>query len=214
MKSLNEMFSVEKVDLMAAYEKTFDSPRAERITDWWGDLAVYEFKLNVKPEQAEVRLKKSLPAINMSRGEYTKNPCATQKALAKKMLEKANPKFDLVLIFDKPVLFTCERLDRNFPIGGVNYYDVRHDDECRGVMARLKDRVMVNHWGNVISKERFEPREVDGKIFTTAEGIDMDESDYNYLGETLSVREYLEKYDELVKEHCEPKEKNNLKMGM
>ena len=81
-------------------------------------------------------------------------------------------------------------------------------------MAQLKDRVMVNHWGTVISKERFEPREVGGKIFTTAEGVDMDESDYNYLGETLSVSEYLEKYDELVREYCEPKEENNLEMGM
>ncbi len=53
MRSLNEMFSMEEVDLMAAYEKAFDVPQAERITDWWGDLAVYEFKLNVKPEQAE-----------------------------------------------------------------------------------------------------------------------------------------------------------------
>lgn len=123
-------------------------------------------------------------------------------------------KFDLVVIFDKPVLFTCERLNRNLPIEGVNYYDIRHDDECRGDMAQLKDRVMVNHWGTVISKERFEPREVGGKIFTTAEGIDMDESDYNYLGETLSVSEYLEKYDELVREYCEPKEENNLEMGM
>ena len=70
MRSLNEMFSMEEVDLMAAYEKAFDVPQAERITDWWGDLAVYEFKLNVKPEQAEERLKKSLAAINMSREEY------------------------------------------------------------------------------------------------------------------------------------------------
>lgn len=123
-------------------------------------------------------------------------------------------KFDLVVIFDKPVLFTCERLNRNIPIEGVYYYDIRHDDECRGDMAQLKDRVMVNHWGTVISKERFEPREVGGKIFTTAEGIDMDEEDYNYLGETLSVSEYLEKYDELVREYCEPKEENNLEMGM
>lgn len=123
-------------------------------------------------------------------------------------------KFELVVIFDKPVLFTCERLDRSLPIDGVNYYDIRHDDECRGDMAQLKDRVMVNHWGTVISKERFEPREVGGKIFTTAEGIDMDEGDYNYLGETLSVSEYLEKYDELVREYCEPKEENNLEMGM
>lgn len=123
-------------------------------------------------------------------------------------------KFDLVVIFDKPVLFTCERLNRNLPIEGVNYYDIRHDDECRGDMAQLKDRVMVNHWGTVISKERFEPREVGDKIFTTAEGIDMDEGDYNYLGERLSVSEYLEKYDELVREYCEPKEENNLEMGM
>ena len=123
-------------------------------------------------------------------------------------------KFELVVIFDKPVLFTCERLNRNIPIEGVYYYDIRHDDECRGDMAQLKDRVMVNHWGTVISKERFEPREVGGKIFTTAEGVDMDESDYNYLGETLSVSEYLEKYDELVREYCEPKEENNLEMGM
>ncbi|MBC8597616.1 LPD28 domain-containing protein, partial [Qingrenia yutianensis] len=108
----------------------------------------------------------------------------------------------------------CERLNRNLPIEGVNYYDIRHDDECRGDMAQLKDRVMVNHWGTVISKERFEPREVGDKISTTAEGIDMDESDYNYLGETLSVSEYLEKYDELVREYCEPKEENNLEMGM
>ena len=123
-------------------------------------------------------------------------------------------KFDLVVIFDKPVLFTSERLNRNLPIEGVYYYDIRHDDECRGDMAQLKDRVMVNHWGTVISKERFEPREVGDKIFTTAEGIDMDESDYNYLGETLSVSEYLEKYDELVREYCEPKEENSLEMGM
>ena len=214
MRSLNEMFSMEEVDLMAAYEKAFDVPQAERITDWWGDLAVYEFKLNVKPEQAEERLKKSLAAINMSREEYAKNQYATQKALAEKMLENTNPKFEWVVIFDKPVLFTCERLNRNLPIDGVYYYDIRHDDECRGDMAQLKDRVMVNHWATVISKERFEPREVGGKIFTTAEGVDMDEGDYNYLGETLSVSEYLEKYDELVREYCEPKAENNLEMGM
>ena len=56
---------------------------------------------------------------------------------------------------------------------------------------------MVNHWGTVLSKEKFEPREQGGRVFTTAEGIDMDEDDYNYTGETLSVSEYLEKYDEL-----------------
>lgn len=148
------------------------------------------------------------------REECAENPCATQKIRADRMPDRANQKLDLVVIFDTPVLFTCERLNRNFPIEGVNCYDIRHDDECRGDMAQLKDRVMVNHWGTVLSKEKFEPREVDGKMFTTAEGIDMNERDYNYIGETLSVSEYLEKYDKLVEEYCELKDENNLEMEM
>lgn len=133
---------------------------------------------------------------------------------AMKMNDTAREKFEVVVIFDKPVLFTCERLNRSQPIDGVNYYDIRHDDECRGDMAQLKDRVMVNHWGTVLSKEKFEPREQGGRMFTTEEGIDMDEDDYNYTGETLSVSEYLEKYDELIQKYCEPKEENHFEMGM
>ena len=148
------------------------------------------------------------------REDCAENPCATQKIRADRMPDRANQKLDLAVIFDKLVLFTCERLNRNFPIEGVKCYDIRHDAECRGDMAQLKDGVMVNHWGTVLSKEKFEPREVDGKIFTTAEGIDMNERDYNYIGETLSVSEYLEKYDELVEEYCEQKDENNLEMEM
>lgn len=133
---------------------------------------------------------------------------------AMKMNDTAREKFEVVVIFDKPGLFTCERLNRNPPIEGVHYYDIRHDDECCGDMVQLKDGVMVNHWGTVLSKEKFEPREQGGRMFTTEEGIDMDEDDYNYTGETLSVSEYLEKYDELIQKYCEPKEENHFEMGM
>lgn len=137
-----------------------------------------------------------------------------EAAEAMKIKNMTSEKFEVVVIFDKPVLFTCERLSGNPPIDGVNYYDIRHDDECRGDMVQLKDRVMVNHWGTVLSKEKFEPREQGGRVFTTAEGIDMDEDDYNYTGETLSVSEYLEKYDELIQKYCEPKEENRFEMRM
>ena len=112
MRSLNEMFSMEEVDLMAAYEKAFDVPQAERITDWWGDLAVYEFKLNVKPEQAEERLKKSLAAINMSREEYAKNPCATKRRWQKKCLKTQIPNLNwwlyLISLYYLPVRDSTE----------------------------------------------------------------------------------------------------------
>lgn len=61
------------------------------------------------------------------------------RTLADKILDRSDSKFELVIIFNKPVLFTCERLKRKPPIEGVNYYDVRHDDECQGKMAQLKD---------------------------------------------------------------------------
>ena len=131
------------------------------------------------------------------------------------MLLDANEEtFELVEIDGKEALFTNGRLDRTTVPEGLLCYDIRESNGFSGEPVTLEPHVMVNHWGTVISKERFEPREVGGKIFTTAEGIDMDEGDYNYLGETLSVSEYLEKYDELVREYCEPKEENNLEMGM
>lgn len=42
----------------------------------------------------------------------------------------------------------------------------------------------------------------------------MNERDYNYIGETLSVSEYLEKYDEVVEEYCEQKEEIDFEMEM
>lgn len=42
----------------------------------------------------------------------------------------------------------------------------------------------------------------------------MREGDYDYLGETLSISEYFEKYDKIVKEYCIPKEKNNFEVRM
>ena len=40
---------------------------------------------------------------------------------------------------------------------------------------------MVNHWGTVIVKEPIEGAD---------DGIDLDESDYNYLGEEMTLEEF------------------------
>ncbi len=54
----------------------------------------------------------------MSTGEYAKKLCPTQKALTEKMLENEYHKFDLVVIYDMPVMFTYKRLKRNLRIVG------------------------------------------------------------------------------------------------
>lgn len=35
-------------------------------------------------------------------------------------------------------------------------YDVRHDDECRGIPCEIAPFVMVNHWGTIILVEPLE----------------------------------------------------------
>lgn len=111
-----------------------------------------------------------------------------------------NESFELVTIFNKPVLFTNLRIPRELIPDGMYCYDIRHDDECRGDMVELKDFVMVNHWGTVISDKPFEPREYDGRWFSTKEGLYIEEEDYNYLGENCSLKDYIENYDKLDEE--------------
>lgn len=111
-------------------------------------------------------------------------------------------KFQLVTIFNKPILFDCERIDRTKVPENLFCYDIRHDDECRGDMVELKDYVMVNHWGTVICKEPFGTQEYDGTTFTTKEGLIIGDGDYNYISEDITISEYLDRYDELAAKHC------------
>ena len=56
---------------------------------------------------------------------------------------------------------------------GLYTYDVRHDDECRGIPCEIAPFVMVNHWGTIILAEPLELPD-DGRRY-----IDED-TDWNY----------------------------------
>ena len=77
-------------------------------------------------------------------------------------------------------LFTCYRIDRCTIPKGYYAYDLR--DECDGNICELKDHVLVNHWGTCILRE---------KIEGSAEGIDIGTDDYNYLGDCISLEEFM-----------------------
>ncbi len=64
---------------------------------------------------------------------------------------------------------------------GLYAYDLRDSDDCDGTPSELKSFVMVNHWGTVITKEPIEGAD---------EGIVLNEDDYNYLGEDMTLEEF------------------------
>ncbi len=91
--------------------------------------------------------------------------------------------FERVEIDGVEALFTNARLDRDTIPDGLYCYDVREAEGFSGIAATLEPFVAVNHWGTVLSKEPF-PME-DGVYEIGEEGL-------NYLGEKMTVEEYLQ----------------------
>ena len=55
-------------------------------------------------------------------------------------------RFELVEVFDRPMLFTCLRVDRNTVPKGLYLYEVRNDDDQCGIPVEIGRWIMVNHW--------------------------------------------------------------------
>ena len=208
----NEIFTQEEMELMATYEDLYQVPHEKQVTHWWGDLHLFRFVTGVKIEDANNMLDKSLKAISMTREEFGEFKFTYRRTLIDKMKDLMPPKYEAVIIFNKPMLFTNLRLDEENVPEGMHRYDIR-DGGMDGNMRELKNYVAVNHWGTVLSRDALEPQTVNGKEMTSENGIVMTDDDYNYTGEEFTVDQFLENYDYLVSEYCEPEQTNGMTMG-
>ena len=67
-----------------------------------------------------------------------------------------NASYEVIKLFGKKVLFTSKRIrDSDLP-KAIYKYEVRHDDECQGIMCEIAKRIFVNHWGTILSKEEID----------------------------------------------------------
>ncbi len=73
------------------------------------------------------------------------------------------------------------RISRKTLPDGIYAYDLRDRDDCSGNLAELRNFVLVNHLGTVITKEPIEGAD---------DGIVLEEKDYSYLGEEISLEEF------------------------
>ena len=91
--------------------------------------------------------------------------------------------FEEVEIFEKPALFTCLRIDSETVPSGIYKYEVRHDDDMQGIACQLGRRIVVNHWGTLLTRE---PIELDKDGFKT-----LTEEDLNYAtGDCRTLKQY------------------------
>ena len=104
-----------------------------------------------------------------------------------------NYKFEAVTVCDKPMVFTCARIDRIKVPKGLYVYDVRHGDDEDYVPVELAHCILVNHWGTVISAE---PIELDERGRRELR-IDKEQDewlDWNYEGYDISLIEYIKQF--------------------
>lgn len=95
--------------------------------------------------------------------------------------------FEPIKLFGKLVLFTPVRIkDEDLP-KGIYKYEVRHDDEGQGIMCELSTRILVNHWGTILSNKPIQ-LDYDGYRY-----ID-EEKDVQFLDmKSLTISRYLTK---------------------
>ena len=94
-------------------------------------------------------------------------------------------KYDLIELFGKPALFTGERLSKAKIPEGLYVCHVRGDDETTGGFAELAPRVLVNHFGSIITKEPIDFGKEGFIPFT-------EETEPNFTGQSISMRDFID----------------------
>ena len=94
-------------------------------------------------------------------------------------------KYDLVELFGKPALFTSDRLSKADIPKGLYVCHVRGDDETTGGFAELAPKVLVNHFGSIVTKEPVDFGEKGFIEFT-------DDTEPNFTGRSISFSEFMD----------------------
>ncbi|MEF9962150.1 MAG: LPD28 domain-containing protein [Anaerorhabdus sp.] len=103
--------------------------------------------------------------------------------------------YEEILLFGQPVLFNPMRIAYDTLPKGMYRYEIR--DDGAGNMYQLGPRILVNHWGTILSNK---PIKLDRDFFRDIdENVDVDRLD----GNSITIQEYLEKYPikQKTKEH-------------
>jgi len=195
-------FSLYDAELIATYEEVYKIPEENKVTSWWGDMHLYEFKYEAEPEKIAEAFEKSLKAVGMTKAEFNDYRYTYRQSLINKMEENMPEKYQVITLFNKPVLMSEGRVDAQNVPPDYYAYELRHDEG--GDIATLEKSVRVDFGGTILSRDEIE-------IVGDHRKIDYD--DYNFLSIDYSVDEFDEHYDELVDEYCEPEIENGMTMG-
>lgn len=106
----------------------------------------------------------------------------------------SNKKFEQIKLFGKTVLFSPSRINTEDIPKGIYKYELRHDDECQGIICQISTRILINHWGTILSNK---PIKLDQDGYR-----DIDEDkDIEYLNSpAITISQYQKRFKDKSQE--------------
>lgn len=97
-------------------------------------------------------------------------------------------RYELIIFFNKPVIFTSSRIDRSTLPKGLHCYEVQYDDNHRGIITMIGNHITVNFWGSILSTKKI------GLDKNGYRKID-EKKDIKFLEQpVLTLKDYLDNY--------------------
>jgi len=105
-------------------------------------------------------------------------------------MDAKTEEFEQVSVLGKQMLFTNLRIDRDTVPEELYLYEVRHDDEGCGDPVQIGTRILVNHWGTLISRV---PLPLVKDKYSGRSFLDINpQTDWDYNGSILSLQKYMQ----------------------
>lgn len=93
--------------------------------------------------------------------------------------------FEEIELFGKPALFTILRVDRSTVPKGLYLYEVRGDDDGGGDPVQIAEKIVVNHYGSIITSK---------PLILSNDYLDINpEEDWNFIGGHTTIKEFYNK---------------------
>lgn len=220
-KGVKKEFGISEARLIATYEEIYSVPYDACVTYYWGDSGMHHIKNDANPDKVDEAYRKALQAMEMDEKEYTAQRYVYRDDIIARMHEVKLKKegagllpdfFDVIAVFNTPVLYTNQRLDRTWIPEDLFCCDVRGNN--KDDFYQIKTHVGVDHVGTILSKEKFNDitDEFD-RVSTIEDGIGIRDIECKWFKEKYSVAEYREQYDQLVNQCCEQEQDNEMRMA-
>ena len=95
--------------------------------------------------------------------------------------------YQTIDFFGIPMLFSNFRIDRSTVPKGLRLYEVRHSDYDDGYPEEVREHVLVNFWGSLLSRK---PLRLDERGCRYVRGGD----DWGFTGEICGLHDYMDRH--------------------